>query len=162
MYALQVLRSDLACLPTNAFTNTDEVIGPPNAASTGPGKTQYTGFLSLGIGGSIVVFMGSCIQDDAGPDLRVFQSVSREAVEVQVASSMDGPFVSLGIQDCVDNPPFFHGYCDFDLAGSGLTNIRFVRAIDREVITFPGAACDNAGLSPGADLDAIQVLHATL
>ena len=158
---MKVLQSQLSCLPTNAFTNTDAILGPPDAASTGPGKTEYRGFLSLGINGSIVVFMGSCIQDQAGPDIRVYQSVSREAVEVQVASSVDGPFTSLGVQDCVDNPPFFHGFCDFDLSGSDRTDIRIVKVIDREVLTFPGAACDNAGVSPGADIDAIEVLHPT-
>lgn len=159
VYAISVVRSDLTCLPTNAFTNADEVLGPPNAGTTGDGKTQYRGFLSLGIDGSVVVYMGSCIQDLAGPDIRVFQSVSREAVEVQVAQDVDGPFVSLGFKDCVDSPPFFTGFCDFDLAGSGLSGIRVVKIIDREVTTFPGAACDNAGLSPGADIDAIQVLN---
>lgn len=159
VYAISVVRSDLTCLPTNAFTAADEVLGPPDAEATGDGKTQYRGFLSLGINGSVEVYMGSCIQDLAGPDIRVFQSVSREAVEVQVAQNVDGPFVSLGFKDCVDNPPFFTGFCDFDLAGSGLSGIRVVKIIDREVTTFPGAACDNAGLSPGADIDAIQVLN---
>jgi hypothetical protein len=159
VYASEVVNTNLACAPTNAFTDTSQLLGSPNASATGPGKSQYQGFVSLGVNGSVTVFMGSCIQDLAGADIRVFQSVSREAVEIQVSQNQDGPFVSLGFQDCNDPPPFFHGFCDFDLAGSGLNLVRFVRVIDRESITFPGTACDNTGLSPGADIDAIQDLH---
>lgn len=120
---------------------------------------QFHGFVSLGVNGSVVLFMGSCIQDLPGADLTVYQSVSREAVEVQVSQSVDGPFVSLGMKDCVDPPPLFSGFCEFDLAGSGLNNVRIVKVIDREVFSFPDAACDNAGPSPGADIDAVQVVH---
>jgi hypothetical protein len=159
LYASEVVDTNFGCIPTNAFTDAEQLLGAPNASATGPGKTQYQGFVSLGVNGSATVFMGSCIQDQPGADVRVFQSVSREAVEVQVAQSKDGPFVSLVFQDCIDPPPFFQGFCDFDLAGSGLNNVRFVRIIDRETITFPGSECDNTGMSPGADIDAIQVLH---
>lgn len=159
VYASEVLNTNLGCIPTNAFTDPAELLGAPNASSTGPGKTEYRGFVSLGINGSVTVFMGSCVEDLSGPDVRVFQSVSREAVEVQAAQSVDGPFVSLGAQDCIDPSPFFQGFCDFDLSGSGLNRIRVLRVIDRETITFPGAECDNTGVSPGADIDAIQVLH---
>jgi hypothetical protein len=159
VYASEVVATNLGCIPTNSFTNADELLGAPNASATGPGKTEYQGFVSLGVNGSVTVFMGSCIQDLPGADIRVYQSVSREAVEVQVSQSKDGPFVSLGFQDCNDPPPFFQGFCEFDLAGSGLNSVRFVRVIDRETITFPGAECDNTGMSPGADVDAIQVVH---
>jgi hypothetical protein len=159
VYATEVVSTNLGCIPTNAFTNADELLGAPNASATGPGKTEYQGFVSLGVNGSVTAFMGSCIQDLPGADIRVYQSVSREAVEVQVSQSKDGPFVSLGFEDCNDPPPFFQGFCEFDLAGSGLNNVRFVRVIDRETITFPGAECDNTGMSPGADVDAIQVVH---
>jgi hypothetical protein len=158
-YAIQVLQTNLACLPTNGFTNAENALGPPDAGTTGPGHLEFHGFVSLGVNGSVTLFMGSCIQDQAGPDLRVYQSVSREAVEVQVSQSADGPFVSLGMKDCVDSAPFFSGFCEFDLAGSGMNNVRIVRVFDREVFTFPGAACDNTGPSPGADIDAVQVVH---
>jgi hypothetical protein len=159
VYASEVVATNLGCIPTNGFTNADELLGAPNASITGPGKTEYQGFVSLGVNGNVTVFMGSCIQDLPGADIRVYQSVSREAVEVQVSQSKDGPFVSLGFEDCNDPPPFFQGFCEFDLAGSGLNSARFVRVIDRETITFPGAECDNTGMSPGADVDAIQVVH---
>lgn len=159
VYASEVVNTNLGCIPTNAFTNADELLGAPNASTTGPGKTQYQGFVSLGVNGSVTAFMGSCIEDLPGADIRVYQSVSREGVEVQVSQNKDGPYVSLGFEDCNDPPPFFQGFCEFDLAGSGLNRVRFLRVIDRETITFPGAECDNTGMSPGADIDAIQVVH---
>jgi hypothetical protein len=152
IYATEVINANLACVVTNAFTDTEQLLGAPDASSTGPGEAQYRGFVSLGTNGSVTVFMGSCIEDLAGSDIRVFQSVSREAVEVQASANQDGPFVSLGAQNCSDS-------CDFDLNGSGLSGIRFLRIIDRESITFPEAQCDSRGLSPGADIDAIQNLH---
>lgn len=158
-YAIRVLESNLSCLPTNGFTNAENALGAPDAGKSGDGHLQFHGFVSLGANGSVVLFMGACIQDLPGADLRVYQSVSREAVEVQVSQNVDGPFVSLGMKDCVDPPPSFSGFCEFDLAGSGLNNVRIVKVIDREAFTFPGAACDNTGPSPGADIDAVQVVH---
>ena len=148
VYALSVISSNITCKPTNAFTDTSQILGAPNFQQTGPGKTQYTGFVSLGIQGSVDVAMGSCIADQPGPDLRVFQAVADEPVQVLVSANQNGPFVSLGIQSC-------NNQCDFDLAGSGLSNIRFVRVQDGET----NFACDQVGLSPGADIDAVQVLH---
>ena len=151
-HAIAVLDSDLTCDPTNAFQNTEEALGPPDGGTTGPGRLEFEGFLSLGVEGSVTLYMGSCAQDLDGPDLRVFQSISFEAVEVQVSANQDGPFISLGAKNCDD-------FCDFDLAGTGLNNVRVVKVIDREKISFGDARCDNAGPSPGADLDAVQVLH---
>jgi hypothetical protein len=148
LYAFQVISSNITCLPTNAFTDANQILGAPNFQQTGPGKTQYVGFVSLGVQGSVDVAMGSCISDQPGPDLRVFQAVSGEPVQVLVSQNQNGPFVSLGIQGC-------NNQCDFDLAGSGLSNIRFVRVQDGET----NFVCDQVGLSPGADIDAVQVLH---
>jgi hypothetical protein len=158
--AIAVLNTALACQPTNAFADATEAIGPPNASQPGSGKNDFQGFVSLGINGGVTLYLGSCIQDLPGADLRVYQAVSSEAVEVQVSQSQDGPFVSLGMKDCGDRGATFSNFCDFDLAGSGLNNVRVIRVFDREVFTFPGVACDNAGSSPGADLDAVEVLHA--
>jgi hypothetical protein len=148
VYAIQVIENGIRCLPTNAFTDANEVLGAPDFHITGPGRTQFEGFASLGILGNVEVFMGSCIQDQPGADLRVYQSVSEESVEVLVSQNAGGPFVSLGQQPCRDQ-------CDFDLAGSGLNNVRVVRVQD----TVTDFLCDQDGLSPGADIDAVQVLH---
>ena len=159
VYAVAVLKSDLACLPTNAYTDVTQALGSPNAGETGSGKLELFGFVSLGINGSITLDMGSCIQDLSGPDLRVYQTVASEAVEVQVSDSVDGPFVSLGTKPCGDNGPSFSRFCEFDLAGSGFNNVRIVKVFDRESLFFTGSKCDNAGPSPGADIDAVEVLY---
>ncbi len=152
VHAIAVLDKQLTCIPTNAFQDETEALGPPDSTSTGDGKLELDGFVSLGIEGSVTLYMGSCIQDLPGADLRVFQAVATEAVGVSVSQNQNGPFVSLGEKICRDS-------CDFDLAGSGLNNIRVVRIQDRERIQFVNAQCDNVGPSPGADLDAVQVLH---
>lgn len=152
LYALAVLESEIACTPTNAFKDSAEVLGPPDGTSTGDGKLELDGFASLGIEGSVTVYMGSCVQDLAGADIRVYQTVASEAVEVLVSSDQDGPFISLGTSPC-------DHFCDFDLAGSALNNIRVVQVVDRARTQFLGAQCDNVGPSPGADLDAVEVLH---
>jgi hypothetical protein len=152
VHAFAVLESQLACGPTNAFKNLDDVLGPPDGRSTGDGKLELDGFVSLGVEGALTVFMGSCIQDLAGADLRVYQTVASEAVEIRVSPNQDGPFTSLGTLPCDQ-------FCDFDLAGSGLNNIRVVQIVDRARTQFPGAECDNVGPSPGADVDAVEVLH---
>jgi hypothetical protein len=148
VYAISILEHGIACLPTNAFADSSQIIGAPNFIVTGPGKTEFQGFTSLGVQGNVVAFMGSCIQDLPGADLRVFQAVSEEPVEVLVSASNTGPFISLGTQNCRDQ-------CDFDLAGSGLNNIRVVQVRDAET----NFVCDQVGMSPGADIDAVQVLH---
>ena len=152
VHAIAVLESNIACTATNAFRDGTEALGPPDGRSTGDGKLEFDGFVSLGVDGAITLYMGSCIQDLAGPDLRTFQTVASEAVEVLVSQDQNGPFTSLGTQPCDQS-------CDFDLAGSGLSNIRVVRVVDKARTQFFAAECDNVGPSPGADLDAVQVLH---
>jgi hypothetical protein len=151
VYAIAVVDSALTCLPTNAFTDTEEILSAPNFDRTGDGKLEFDGFVSLGVAGSLTVYMGSCIQDQAGADLRVFQAVAGEAIEVQVSANETGPFVSLGIQSCTQS-------CDFDLDGSGVNNVRVVKVVDQSR-TQADVQCDNVGPSPGADVDAVEVLH---
>lgn len=152
VHAIAVLDKQLTCIPTNAFQDENEILGPPDFSQTGEGKLELDGILSLGVEGNVTLYMGSCIQDLPGADIRVYQAVSTEAVGVFVSQSENGPFVSIGEQIC-------NRFCDFDLAGSGLNNIRIVKIQDRERIQFLDATCDNAGPSPGADIDAVEVLH---
>jgi hypothetical protein len=159
VFAINVLEAALDCLPTNAYTDASQALGAPDGSVLGPGKTELGGMVSLGVQGSLTLFMGSCIQDLDGPDLRVYQIVADEFLEVQVSQNQDGPFVSLGSQHCGDATGGFPRKCDFDLAGSGLNNVRVVKIIDREQTSFPAASCDSDGLSPGADIDAVEVLH---
>ena len=151
VHAIAVLDKQLTCVPTNAFQEEEEVLGPPDF-SQGEGKLELDGIISLGLEGTITLYMGSCIQDLPGADIRVYQAVSTEAVGVFVSQDENGPFVSIGESVC-------NGSCDFDLAGSGLTNVRIVMIQDRERLQFTDATCDNAGPSPGADIDAVEVLH---
>ncbi len=159
VFAIGVLKTEFQCPATNAYLDPNQALGPPDAGNEGGGKLEFHGFTSLGVNGSMTLFMGSCIQDLPGDDVRVFQSVSTEGLEVLVSQNTDGPFVSLGTVECKDGPPVFTGSCGFDLAGSGLNNIRVVKIIDREAQFFQGAQCDNAGPSPGADIDAVEVIH---
>ena len=152
IYAIAVLETALTCIATNAYADPEEALGAPDHGKTGEGKVELTGILSLGVAGNATVYMGSCIQDAEGADLRVHQVGADEAVEVQVSANQEGPFTSLGFKLCKD-------FCDFDLAGSGLNNIRAVRVIDSTRSFQPGAECDNTGPSPGADIDSIEVLH---
>ena len=159
VYAIDVTQANLDCLPTNAYTDVDQALGAPDSSSLGPGKTELGGMVSLGVEGTLTLFMGSCIQDLPGPDIRVYQVVSSEVVEAQVSQDEDGPFVSLGAKPCGEDIAGYPKKCDFDLAGSGLNNIRYVRLVDGEKLSFVTAACDSDGLSPGADIDAVEVLH---
>jgi hypothetical protein len=152
VHAIAVLDKQLACIPTNAFQVESEILGAPDFSQTGDGKLELDGIVSLGLEGTITLYMGSCIQDLSGPDIRVYQAVSTEAVGVFVSQNENGPFVSIGESVC-------NGFCDFDLAGSGMNNVRVVMIQDRERIQFTDATCDNAGPSPGADIDAVEVLH---
>ena len=152
VHAIAVLEADIACAATNAFADVSESLGAPDGRSTGDGKLELDGFVSLGVQGSITLFMGSCIQDLPGPDVRVYQTVASEAVEVLVSAAQNGPFTTLGTSPC-------DGFCEFDFNGIGPGNVRIVRIVDKARTQFAGAECDNVGPSPGADLDAVEVLH---
>jgi len=129
VHAIAVLDKQLTCVPTNAFQDETEVLGAPDFSQTGEGKLELDGILSLGVEGNVTLYMGSCIQDLPGADIRVYQAVSTEAVGVFVSQNENGPFVSIGEKIC-------NRFCDFDLAGSGLNNIRIVKIQDRERIQF--------------------------
>jgi hypothetical protein len=138
-----------------AFLEPQEVLGAPNARGTS--EQSYAGFMSLGQDGYVTVDMGVCVTDGTGADLRVFQYIQSEPVEVQVSGGPAGPWTPLGTKPCGDGGlPERSNHCDFDLAGSGLHTARFVRVLDRE--DFP---CERAGTrTEGADIDAVQVLNA--
>ncbi len=142
-----------ACsLARNIFNDPQAALGPADAAGVGP--EAYTGFISLGFGGRVTVDLGGCLQDRAGPDLRVYQAVSTEPVSVYVSTSPDGPFTLVEARkDCGERVDRVRGYCDFDLAMAGVTQARYVRVEDGELFPCPGGTT-----SEGADLDALQAL----
>lgn len=119
------------------FTDPEEALGPPDAV------IPYRGFYSLDFGGELVVEMGATIVDQSGYDIRVYEFVSEEFIEVLAGASESGPWVSLGVQLCPE-------YCDFDLATGGVSYARFIKVRD---LWSPQGACHETS---GADIDSIM------
>jgi hypothetical protein len=139
------------------FLDPRNALGPPDARGGGQnGLENYSGIVSLGQNGFIVLDMGVCFEDRAGPEVRVFQYIDDEPVTVRVSGSAGGPWTLLGTKRCGDGGlPYNSNHCDFDLAGSGLKAGRYVMVEDAE--NFP---CDQAGTrTEGADIDAVEVLN---
>jgi hypothetical protein len=101
--------------------------------------------------------MEGCAADEPGPDVRVFQAVSREAVTLYAAGSPEGPFELLEARKPCGAllPGVFSRYCDFDLAAAEAGEARYFRIEDGE--QYPCAMATT--VTEGADVDAIQVLH---
>jgi len=145
-----------ASLAGNIYNNPQDAVGAPNAGGFGP--SNYTGFISLGFGGHVTLDLGGCVADQAGDDIRVYQSVSNEPLSVYVSKSVDGPYTLLKpfFQDCGNRVPGTNNvqkFCDFDLASAGVSEARYVRVEDAEI--YP---CPCGTQSEGADLDAVQAL----
>lgn len=107
------------------------------AALSAPDNIRY----SMGRSGYIVIDMGETIANFPGNDLRVIEDdPTPEGYTVRVGNGWNGPWTSLGLG---------LGSQDFDLAGSGLSEFRFIRIED-----------DGDGASTGAnigfDLDAVE------
>ena len=143
-----------ACsLANNAYNNTQEVLGAPNAR--GNNFAGFSGFLSLGEGGYVAVDMQACAQDRPGPDVRVFQSVSGEEVSLYASSTGTGPWVLVDSRMFCGNDiaDVFSNYCDFDLSRAGLEEARYFKVEDGELFPCPGGTD-----SEGADIDSVQIL----
>jgi hypothetical protein len=143
-------------LRRNLFNDPNEVVGTPNAVKFG-GVDDYRGMMSLGQSGWVTVDMGASVVDGPGADIRVYQTTSTEEVTVYGAASPQGPFVLIGLREpCgIRSPGLFSNHCDFDLAGSGLAEARYLRVEDGEI--YPCLAGDTR--SEGADIDAVQALN---
>jgi len=133
-YAFKVVTAEIAD-PYNSYNNhtlTPWALGPPDNQ-----------FLSIGVGGKIVLDMGkgSEIKDLPGPDFRVYEAGStQESFYAYVSNTWNGPWTYLGMGT---------GTWDFDLSGSGLTQARYVKIVD------DGNGNPNESY-PGYDLDAIE------
>ncbi len=145
-----------ACsLAENLYNDPSAVLGPPDLGGYAP--DHYHGFMSLGEKGYVTVDMEGCALDEAGPDVRVFQSVGREPVTLYASGSPAGPWELLEYRKPCGNvlPGVASHYCDFDLAAAGLTEARYFKIEDGE--QYP---CEQATTpTEGADIDAIQILH---
>jgi hypothetical protein len=157
-YAKSVVSTSIpACsLARNSYNDPLQVLGPPDARILS--FKLYEGFLSLGYVGHVVVDMEACAIDEPGPDVRVWQAISKEGVTLYAAELAEGPFFLVEQKaECGTRVTNAQGYCDFDLATSTLGKARFFKVEDNE--RFP---CEDAGTdSEGADLDAVELLHRT-
>lgn len=144
-----------ACsLAQNHYNDPLQILGPPDAGGRGP--DSYFGFISLGDQGYVTVDMEACATDQPGPDVRVFQSVSREPVTLYAAGTPSGPFALLQSRQPCGNriPGVFSGYCDFDLADAEIQEARYFKIEDGEHFPCPGDT-----VTEGADVDAFEILH---
>lgn len=142
-------------LSHNLYNDPSEALGPPDAGGSAPDR--FFGFISLGEKGYVSVDLEGCAVDEPGPDVRVFQTVSREAVTLYAAGSPTGPFELLEAQKPCGTPlpGVFSRYCDFDLAVAEVSEARYFRIEDGE--HFPCAL--GTTVTEGADIDAIEILH---
>ncbi len=115
------------------------VLGPPDFS-----ENPLAGFLTLGVGGSLTAeFVDNIAVDGPGPDIGILGDPANDE-QVRVAVSPDGAtFTSFGLVG---------ESSQLDLATLGLKQIRFVRITDDGV----GGA---GGVSPGAEVDAVQALN---
>ncbi len=157
-WAVEVIESNITCNGYNTYRNVNEALGPPDAMPTGP--DSYTGFVSLGIDGWITVRMGRCMKQGAGSEIKVYQTVSYEAVGVSVAETPEGPWHFLGIRACNIPTPYFSASCEFEFSGNGVQWARYARIYDMERVNMPQwAVCELDPPHPGADIDAVEVLN---
>jgi hypothetical protein len=143
------------CLAQNIYNDPEKALGPPDAGGAGP--DMYFGFVSLGDGGWVDVDMEGCAVDGAGPDVRVFQSVSSEPVTLLASSAPTGPWVLVESRKPCGNrvPGVFSRGCTFDLAQAGIEEARYLRIQDGELFPCPGGT-----VTEGADIDAVEILNA--
>jgi hypothetical protein len=146
-----------ACnLANNVYNDPLDSLGAPDAGGVGP--FNFFGFLSLGREGHVTVDMEACAQDLPGPDVRVFQFVSQEAVTLYAGGSPNGPFQLLGYRVlCGTRVPGFpqRRTCDFDLGAAEVQEARYFKVEDGELYPF----CPGDTPSEGADIDAVQILN---
>jgi hypothetical protein len=120
------------------FSNTKAVLGKPDFD-----ESTLSGFLTLGIGGSITIeFVDNIAVDGPGPDIEIFGDPSSDEQWIIEASA-----------DCVNFKSFgkVRERVKLDLAAVGLTSARCVRLTD--------GGDPTGGLSPGAELDAVAALN---
>jgi len=122
------------------FPDPAKLLGPPDMR-----HDPVEGFLHLGAGGSITVeFTDNEIVNRPGPDLRIWGDPDNDEL-IKVEVSKDGiTYQSLG---------FVGESVSLDLARIGLGTARFVRISD-------DGSQEQVGAFPGAELDAVQSLHA--
>jgi hypothetical protein len=128
--------------PANpALGNTSSVLGAPDA-----NLDALTGFLTMGVGGVIVVkFVDNLAIDGQGNDIEIYGDPMNDEQWIVEASA-----------DCTSYKSFGQvgERASLDLATVGLSSARCIRITDKG----RGAA---GSTSPGTELDAIEALHSS-
>jgi hypothetical protein len=137
-YADRVVSFTPGDLVNPELGNLEAVLGPPDFNAE-----TLSGFLNLGVGGSVTVaFVDNAAVDGPGPDIRIYGDPGNDERWIIEVSQDGETFLSF------DDLPEM---TDLDLADVGLSEVRFVRLTDDG---------DPArGISPGAELDAVEALN---
>ena len=121
------------------YGDTSAVLGAPDAD-----LDALTGFLTMGVGGTIVVtFVDNLAIDDAGNDIEVYGDPMNDEQWIVEASADCSTYKSFGQVG---------ERASLDLATVGLASARCIRITDKG----RGAA---GSTSPGTELDAIEALN---
>ncbi|MDH4185088.1 MAG: hypothetical protein OEV92_12750 [Nitrospinota bacterium] len=125
------------CANVLKFIDMKTSLGPPDAT------IPYANFLSLDYGGEVIVEMGATVIDQPGFDMRVFEFVSTETLELFAGPTEAGPWFSLGVGFCGN-------YCDFDLEWAGIKYAKFFRVKDVGTLAM---YCHETS---GSDIDSVE------
>ncbi|MBI3091976.1 MAG: hypothetical protein HYY96_15060 [Candidatus Tectomicrobia bacterium] len=127
--------------PTRVHNDPQQALGPPDHGLQG---WPYTGAVSLGNGGEIILGFPTCIEDGEGDDFIVHEIVTPERAEV-FGSLTPEPrdFRLLGTAS---------GTTRFDLAAAGVQRVYLIRIVDQNDVRTPSPFA-------GFDVDAVEVIH---
>ncbi|MBF0170402.1 MAG: hypothetical protein HQK87_04830 [Nitrospinae bacterium] len=129
----------------------EEAMGPPSAHGFMSQEQPGSGYISIDYSGKLGIEMGKTVFDGPGDDLRVWEYVSSEWLEVYAGPSENGPWYSMGKALCPE-------FCDFDLGVTGLRYARWFRIVSLVNPFDPGRKCYQTA---GPDIDAIKALRYT-
>ncbi|MDI6839604.1 MAG: alpha/beta fold hydrolase [bacterium] len=131
--ANQVIASDIKG-SNNQYTDPEAALGTPDG-----------GFVSLGVGGWIVLEMGTTIVDGPCADFTVYEGAGEELNE---------SFYIFGSNDTISWTPLGSGIgtASFDLSGSGLSQVKYIKIVD-------DGDGDSLSSAPGYDLDAVVAIN---
>lgn len=126
-----------------SLTDPDGALGPSDA-----GGPPWRNFVSIDDGGEVTFEMGATMVDRPGPDIRVYQYIANEPLEVLVGPTEVGPWYSMGTSWCNES-------CDFDLDSAWVAYARYVKIRD---LSSPLQDCHQTS---GADIDSIRWIRPT-
>ncbi len=129
-------------------TDTSNALGWPDAYGHVDQANPGWGFVSIDLSGILGVEIGRTVANWYGADIRIYEWISTEPIELFAGLSEIGPWRSLGIRWCGI-------FCDWDLGAAGMSYARFFRIKDRWSLDQTNACYETAG----ADIDAVIGLH---